>query len=66
MFSLPVPPPGSIRDRILDAVGELSMVLGASNFTLEQVAQAAGVSKGGLLYHFPRKKRCCSRWESAF
>lgn len=56
MFSLPIPPPGSIRDRILDAVGELSMALGAGNFTLEQVAQAAGVSKGGLLYHFPTKE----------
>jgi AcrR family transcriptional regulator len=56
MFSLPIPPPASIRNRILDAVGELSMSLGAGNFTLEQVAQAAGVSKGGLLYHFPTKE----------
>lgn len=32
------------------------MALGAGNFTLEQVAQAAGVSKGGLLYHFPSKE----------
>ncbi len=44
------------RDRILDAVGQLSTDLGAGNFTLEQVAQAAGVSKGGLLYHFPSKE----------
>lgn len=56
MFSLPQPHLSSIRDRILDAVGELSMTLGAGNFTLEQVAQAAGVSKGGLLYHFPSKE----------
>jgi AcrR family transcriptional regulator len=56
MFSLPIPPPASIRNRILDAVGELSMALGAGNFTLEQVAQSAGVSKGGLLYHFPTKE----------
>lgn len=55
MFSLPQPHLSSIRDRILDAVGQLSMTLGAGNFTLEQVAQAAGVSKGGLLYHFPSK-----------
>ncbi|MEY4932595.1 MAG: hypothetical protein RLZZ403_915 [Pseudomonadota bacterium] len=56
MFSLPQPHLSSIRDRILDAVGQLSMSLGAGNFTLEQVAQAAGVSKGGLLYHFPSKE----------
>lgn len=45
-----------VRDRILDAVGPLATELGAGNFTLEQVAQAAGVSKGGLLYHFPSKE----------
>jgi len=32
------------------------MEQGAGNITLEQVAQAAGVSKGGLLYHFPSKE----------
>jgi len=56
MFRLPQNPAVAIRDRILDAVGQLAMSLGAGNFTLEQVAQAAGVSKGGLLYHFPTKE----------
>jgi AcrR family transcriptional regulator len=28
---------------------------GASSLTLDAVAQAAGVSKGGLLYHYPNK-----------
>jgi AcrR family transcriptional regulator len=56
MSTQPQPPPFPPRDRILDAVGQLSTELGAGNFTLEQVAQAAGVSKGGLLYHFPTKE----------
>jgi AcrR family transcriptional regulator len=54
--SLPLNPAATLPDRILDAVGRLSMELGAGNITLEQVAQAAGVSKGGLLYHFPTKE----------
>jgi AcrR family transcriptional regulator len=56
MSSQPESSPPAPRDRILDAVVQLSTELGAGNFTLEQVAQAAGVSKGGLLYHFPSKE----------
>lgn len=43
------------RGRILDAAEQLVTKEGASNLTLEAVAQAAGVSKGGLLYHYPNK-----------
>ncbi len=43
------------RDRILDAADELVTAAGAGNLTLDAVAHAAGVSKGGLLYHFPSK-----------
>jgi len=50
------PLPNPARDRILDAVIQLSSEQGAGNFTLEQVAQVAGISKGGLLYHFPSKE----------
>ena len=35
---------------------ELSREVGAARLTLDVVAQAAGVSKGGLLYHFPSKE----------
>lgn len=44
------------RDRILDAAARLVAQTGASHLTLDAVAQAAGVSKGGLLYHFPTKE----------
>ncbi|MFD1913062.1 TetR/AcrR family transcriptional regulator [Halodurantibacterium flavum] len=43
------------RDRILEAAEELSRELGPGNVSLEAVAARAGVSKGGLLYHFPSK-----------
>ncbi|WP_067967656.1 TetR/AcrR family transcriptional regulator [Nocardiopsis trehalosi] len=43
------------RDRILDALQDLVIAEGPSAVTLEAVAAAAGVSKGGLLYHFPSK-----------
>jgi AcrR family transcriptional regulator len=46
----------SSRDRILDAAERLVAQTGASHLTLDAVAQAAGVSKGGLLYHFPTKE----------
>lgn len=46
---------GTTRDRILDALEGILIDEGASTVTLESVAAAAGVSKGGLLYHFPSK-----------
>ena len=39
----------------MDAAELLVAEQGASNLTLDAVAQAAGVSKGGLLYHYPNK-----------
>ncbi|WP_306357234.1 MULTISPECIES: TetR/AcrR family transcriptional regulator [unclassified Nocardia] len=45
----------STRDRILDALETLLLDKGMSQVTLENVAATAGVSKGGLLYHFKSK-----------
>jgi AcrR family transcriptional regulator len=47
---------GSARERILEAAERVITEVGAARLTLEVVAQAAGVSKGGLLYHFPSKE----------
>ena len=53
----PAPSPGgTARDRILDAFEELLVQQGERGTTLEAVAAAAGVSKGGLLYHFGGKE----------
>lgn len=46
----------SNRDRILDAFEATLIERGASEATLETIADAAGVSKGGLLYHFASKE----------
>ncbi|MEC3958008.1 TetR/AcrR family transcriptional regulator [Nocardia sp. CDC153] len=47
--------PAGTRDRILDALETLLLDKGLSQVTLENVAATAGVSKGGLLYHFKSK-----------
>lgn len=45
------------RGRILAAAQELAREVGPGNLSLDAVAARAGVSKGGLLYHFPSKNR---------
>ncbi|MBG6212173.1 AcrR family transcriptional regulator [Cryobacterium sp. CAN_C3] len=47
--------PASTRDRLLDAFEELLIEGGERSATLDAVAAAASVSKGGLLYHFGSK-----------
>lgn len=45
----------STRDQILDAFETLIIDQGERSATLSAVAEHAGVSKGGLLYHFDSK-----------
>jgi AcrR family transcriptional regulator len=47
--------PQETRSLILNAANRLVIERGINQMTLEGVAQVAGVSKGGLLYHFPSK-----------
>lgn len=54
MTADPTDPP-STRDRLLDAFEALLVEGGSPAATLDAVAEAADVSKGGLLYHFPSK-----------
>jgi AcrR family transcriptional regulator len=49
------PRPTLLRQRALNAAEQLVAQSGASSLTLDAVAQTAGMSKGGLLYHFPSK-----------
>src|SRR5579864_204129 len=44
------------RERLLDAAERVVVESGATHLTLDAVAKSAGVSKGGLLYHFPSKE----------
>lgn len=45
------------RQNIMDAAQALAGETGAGNISLDAVAARAGVSKGGLLYHFASKSR---------
>jgi AcrR family transcriptional regulator len=47
--------PERVRQQLLDVAARLSLEQGIAAVTLEKVSQAAGVSKGGLLHHFPNK-----------
>ncbi|BAS14019.1 hypothetical protein AHiyo8_23220 [Arthrobacter sp. Hiyo8] len=48
------------RDAVLDAFEALLIEVGERAATLDAVAKRAGVSKGGLLYHFPNKEAMIS------
>lgn len=47
----------SAQERILAAATEITKEQGPAHMSLEAVAARAGVSKGGLLYHFPSKAK---------
>ncbi|HNP71667.1 MAG TPA: TetR/AcrR family transcriptional regulator [Kouleothrix sp.] len=47
----------STRHAILQAARRVVRAGGAATLTLDAVAHEAGVSKGGLLYHFPSKDK---------
>ena len=48
--------PSDARDRILNAAEERLLAAGPGGFVLDAIAADAGVSKGGLLYHFGSKE----------
>ncbi|GAA1080464.1 TetR/AcrR family transcriptional regulator [Tsukamurella spumae] len=50
-----MPPPPAARAKLLDAFVKILIEHGERAATLEAVAAEAGVSKGGLLYHFGSK-----------
>ena len=45
----------SAKNRILDCAERLVIREGVAHLTLDAVAADAGLSKGGILYHFPSK-----------
>lgn len=48
--------PSSARDRVLNAAEARLLAMGPGGLVLDAVAADAGVSKGGLLYHFANKE----------
>jgi AcrR family transcriptional regulator len=59
-------PPASSREIILDAAEAVVLESGARHMTLDAVAARAGVSKGGLLYHFPTKEALLKAMQERF
>lgn len=49
--------PEAVKNGLLDAAAEILATDSVQKLTLSQVAQKAGVSKGGLLHHFPNKEQ---------
>jgi AcrR family transcriptional regulator len=49
-------PRANARERILEAAAAVAHDVGPGRLSLDAVADRAGVSKGGLLYHFPTKQ----------
>ena len=48
--------PEETRMRLLEAATRIVVEQGIDGFTLDAVAQAAGISKGGLLHHYASKE----------
>lgn len=63
-----------LHDRILDAAQTVIARQGIANLTLDAVAAEAGMSKGGLLHHYPSKDRlvealvtrCAEHWRACY
>lgn len=48
--------PDLVRRSLLDCAARFATEHGLSNLTIQAVADAAGVTKGGLFHHFPTKQ----------
>ena len=53
------------RQQILHAAFALIRREGVARLTIEAVAQEAGLSKGGVLYHFRSKESLIRRWSTS-
>ena len=65
---------GMQLEKVLDAAEAVVVRYGIANLTLDAVAAEAGMSKGGLLHHFPSKDRlvealvtrCAENWRAQY
>ena len=48
--------PEQVRRALLDCAARIAVEQGLANVSIQAVAEAAGVTKGGLFHHFPNKK----------
>jgi AcrR family transcriptional regulator len=47
--------PQVVRAQLLESAAQIAVERGLGSLTLDRVAQRAGVSKGGLIHHFPNR-----------
>jgi AcrR family transcriptional regulator len=48
--------PDVVRAQLMEAAAEVAVEYGLGGLTLDLVAQKAGVSKGGLIHHYPSRQ----------
>lgn len=48
--------PEAVRRNLLDCAARIAVDRGLASVTIQAVSDAAGVTKGGLLHHFPNKQ----------
>lgn len=48
--------PEQVRRTLLECTAKIAAEVGVARVTIEAVAKAAGITKGGLLHHFPSKQ----------
>jgi TetR/AcrR family acrAB operon transcriptional repressor len=53
------------RNRIIDAAEEVMFARGVAQTSLADVADAAGVTRGAIYWHFKNKAICSRRWSNA-
>ena len=46
-----------LENAVLDATVSLAINRGFANVTIDAISATSGISKGGVLYHFPSKKQ---------
>lgn len=63
---MPARSPSETRERIIGAAEDLVIRDGVSKLTIEAAAHEAGVSKGGVLYHFPSRDALVSAMVERF
>lgn len=44
------------KQRIMDAAEDIAVKRGSTHITFDELVKQTGLSKGGILYHFPSKK----------